>query len=200
MFCCPQGQWAQVSWPSLAVEWTPVLSHHRGPMEGLLGPGALALRKLENWTASSCWGPAALQAQQLWGKVLATAWLCPTSLSAMALPQTSPRPGVRAMLPEHPARSPTARPRRRPHTRACPASAPYLQIQDAVYRDGEELAAALQAHDSLQGAVAKAERRSAGAPAPDRPNFNHNVLTADLGPSKVPWDSRLGQVFGGGGV
>lgn len=41
------------------------------------------------------------------------------------------------------------------------ASSPtHLQIQDPIHRDSEKLTAALQAHDSLQGSVAKRDRVS----------------------------------------
>ena len=45
-----------------------------------------------------------------------------------------------------------------PHGGSCPT---YLQIENAVDRDGKELAAALQPHDGLQGAVAKGDRGGA---------------------------------------
>lgn len=62
----------------------------------------------------------------------------------------------------------------------------HLQVQNTIYRDGEELAAVLQAHDSLQGAVATTE----GGSAP--PYCTHSVLSitplTDTGASKVCWE------------
>lgn len=63
------------------------------------------------------------------------------------------------------------------------------KIQNAVHGDGEELTAALQTYDRLQGAVAKAERGSARASTPDPANVT------DTRPSQG--DSYLGSSGGG---
>lgn len=70
----------------------------------------------------------------------------------------------------------------------------HLQIENTVHRDGEELTAALQARDSLQGAVAKAERGSVRAPTPDPTSVTRRSrLTRS--PAKCQGDSCLGRVF-----
>lgn len=76
-----------------------------------------------------------------------------------------------------------------------PEPAPYLQIQDAIYRDGEELAAALQACDSLQGAAARADKGSARAPTLIPPAATLMCSQKTRGPAKCLGDSCLGQVF-----
>lgn len=76
-----------------------------------------------------------------------------------------------------------------------PEPAPYLQIQDAIYRDGEELADALQACDSLQGAAARADRGSARAPTLIPPTATLMCSQKTRGPAKCLGDSCLGQVF-----
>lgn len=76
-----------------------------------------------------------------------------------------------------------------------PEPAPYLQIQDAIYRDGEELAAALQACDSLQGAAARADRGLARAPTLIPSTATLMCSQKTRGPAKCLGDSCLGQVF-----
>lgn len=66
-------------------------------------------------------------------------------------------------------------------TPPCPSLPLHLQIQNTVHGDGEELTAALQTYDSLQGAAAKAEKGSQGLHP--RPHPRPSQLTR---PSKVP--------------
>lgn len=101
----------------------------------------------------------------------------------------SPRPGVGVLHPEplsahqHPSLPghPMATTRWYP---PCPSLPLHLQIQNTVHGDGEELTAALQTYDSLQGAAAKAERGSQSLHP--RPHPRPSQLTR---PSKVPRDS-----------
>ena len=86
-----------------------------------------------------------------------------TRVSSPVRPRSVPGLESEGTVPRDPEHPPSLAPSGAPRARACPT---HLQVQNAVYGDGEELAAALQAHDSLQGAAAKMGRPSARTPGP----------------------------------